>query len=131
VQVAWTRLNFPDGRKLDLGGMAGTDQAGVSGFEDQINRHIWARLAAALMTSAFTISYNVAAPTGANLYASAIYQGIGQSVVQLGTDMARQEGQRPPTLEIRPGYRFSISVNKDIVFPSAYEDGIERRKVRR
>jgi type IV secretory pathway VirB10-like protein len=131
VQVAWTRLNFPDGRKLDLGGMTGTDQAGVSGFEDKINRHFGSRLAAALMTSAFTVAYNVAAPQNGGFYGNAVYQGIGQSIVQLGVDMARQEGQRPPTLEIRPGYRFSIAVSKDIVLPGPYEDGIQRRKVRR
>lgn len=130
VQVAWTRLNFPDGRKLDLGGMTGTDQAGVSGFEDRINRHFGARLAAALMSSSFTVAYNVAAPQDGGFYSNAVYQGVGQSVVQLGVDMARQEGQRPPTLEIRPGYRFSIAVSKDIVFPGPYEDGIQRRKVR-
>jgi type IV secretion system protein VirB10 len=130
VQIAWTRLNFPDGRKLDLGGMAGTDQAGVSGFRDRVNRHFGARLAAALMTSAFTVTYEVTAPQNGNLYGSAVHRGVGESIVQLGLDMARQEGQRPPTLEIRPGYRFSISVSKDIVFPSAYEDGIARRKSR-
>lgn len=131
VQVAWTRLNFPDGRKLDLDGMAGTDQAGVSGFRDRVNRHFGARLAAALMTTAFTVTYEVTAPQNGNFYSSAVHRGIGESIVQLGADMARQEGQRPPTLEIRPGYRFSIAVSKDIVFPSAYEDGIQRRKVRR
>ena len=127
VQVAWVRVNFPSGGTVDLGGMAGADQAGVSGFNDRVNRHFARRLAAALMTSAFAVAYEVTAPTGGRAMEGALHRGVGESLVQLGADMARKEGQLPPTLEIRAGYRFNIMVQKDITFPGAYEDGIDRR----
>jgi type IV secretory pathway VirB10-like protein len=130
VQVAWVRLNFPNGHKLDLGGMSGSDQAGVSGFRDRVNRHFAQRLASALMTSALTIAYEMAAPRNGGFYENAIHRGAGESIVRMGIEGAQQSAQIPPTLEIRPGYRFNIAVNKDIVFPAAYADGIERRRRR-
>jgi type IV secretion system protein VirB10 len=32
-----------------------------------------------------------------------------------------------PTLEIRPGYKFNILVDQDIVFPGAYQTGYVER----
>jgi type IV secretory pathway VirB10-like protein len=131
VQVAWVRLNFPNGASIDLGGMSGADQAGTAGFQDRINRHFASRLAAALMTSAFTVAYEVTAPRNGQYYENAVHRGLGESITQLGADMARQEGQLPPTLEIRAGYRFLIHVSKDMRFPGAYDDGINRDVRRR
>lgn len=131
VQIAWVRVNFPNGGTVDLGGMAGADQAGVAGFNDRVNRHFARRLAAALMASTITVAYEITAPTNGGLTEGAVHRGVGESLVQLGTDMARQEGQIPPTLEIRAGYRFNIMVQKDITFPGPYEDGINRDVRRR
>lgn len=127
VQIAWVRLNFPDGASLDLGGMAGADQTGVSGFHDRVNRHFARRFLAALMTTSLTVAYELTAPRNGQVMENAAHRGVGESIVQLGTDMARQEAQLPPTLEIRSGYRFVIAVSKDITFPGPYDDGIQRR----
>lgn len=131
VQVAWVRLNFPDGSSIDLGGMSGADQSGTSGFEDKVNRHFARRLAAALMTSSFNVAYELTAPRNGNQMEGAVHRGLGESLVQLGADMARQESQLPPTLEIRAGYRFLVHVSKDIRFPGPYDDGIDRNVRRR
>jgi type IV secretion system protein VirB10 len=82
------------------------------------------------MTSSFTVAYELTAPQNGGQVEGAVHRGVGENLVQLGTDMARQEAQIPPTLEIRPGYRFNIMVSKDIAFARPYEDGISR-KVRR
>ncbi len=74
VQVAWVRVNFPSGGTVDLGGMAGADQAGVSGFNDRVNRHFVRRLTAALMTTAFTVAYEITAPTGGNAMEGAVHR---------------------------------------------------------
>jgi type IV secretion system protein TrbI len=130
VQVAWVRLNYPNGDKLDLGGMSGTDQAGTAGFRDKVNRHFMEKFAAALMTSAITVAYELSAPRNGSFYEGAVHRGVGESIVRVGIDAANRNAQIPPTIEIRPGYRFSIAVSKDIVFPGAYDDGIQRRRAR-
>lgn len=131
VQVAWVRLNFPNGTTLDLDGMSGADQQGVAGFHDQVNRHFLKRFAAALMSSAFTVGLKLNQPPGVNRLADAVHQGVGENVVQLGVEMAREQGRIPPTLEIRPGYRFRIMVSKDIGFAAPYPRPTVARRGRR
>jgi type IV secretion system protein VirB10 len=38
---------------------------------------------------------------------------VGEQMIARGLD-------RPPTLEIRPGYQFNVMVTEDLVFPGAY-----------
>lgn len=124
VQIAWTRLRLRNGDQVDLGGMSGADQLGVSGFHDRVNRHIGRRIGAALLTTAFTVGYELTAPR--SLYGSAVHRGLGESVMQTATDMAQEEAKIPPTLEIRPGYRFNIMVNQDVRFSGPYRgDGLD------
>lgn len=130
VQVAWVRANFPDGSKLDLDGMSGADQSGTSGFNDKVNRHIWAKIGGALLSTAFTVAYEVTLPRNGGFYENAVHRGVGEGIVGFGRDQSQQAAQRPPILEIRPGYRFVIHVNKDVVFRKPYEDGIARRRAR-
>lgn len=121
VQIAWTRINFPDGSTLDLEGMAGADRAGYSGFHDQVNRHIGRRLGLALLLTVFNVGQELSGSfRNPNTWQGGLQRGIGDSVYQFGTQAVQDELQIPPTLTIRPGYGFQIMVSKDIVFPGAY-----------
>ena len=40
---------------------------------------------------------------------------MGRQIGQVGTEMIRRNLNIQPTLEIRPGYRFNVMVNKDII----------------
>jgi type IV secretion system protein VirB10 len=44
-----------------------------------------------------------------------IAAGLGQQLGQLGQELARRNARIQPTLEIRPGYRFTVMVTKDMV----------------
>lgn len=121
VQIAWTRINFPDGSTLDLAGMSGADRAGYSGFRDQVNRHIGRRLGLALLLSVFNVGQELSGSfRNPNTFQGGLQRGIGDSVYQFGTQAVEDELQLPPTLTIRPGYGFQIMVSKDIVFPGPY-----------
>ena len=45
---------------------------------------------------------------------------VGQQFSQLGLETARRNMRVQPTIVVRPGYRFVIKVNRDVIFPSAY-----------
>ncbi len=121
VQIAWTRINYPDGSTLDLDGMSGADMAGYSGFRDQVNRHIGRRLGLALLLSVFNVGQELTgALSNPNTFQGGLQRGIGDSVYQFGTQAVEDELQLPPTLTIRPGYGFQIMVSKDIIFPGPY-----------
>lgn len=100
--------------------MPGTDQSGLAGLHDQVNTHFWEMFLSALMLS--VISAGVQISQGGDTVSSgglnaqqSIAAGLGQQFGQLGQELARRNARIQPTLEIRPGYRFTISVTKDIV----------------
>ena len=43
---------------------------------------------------------------------------------EVGVEIARRNLRVQPTLEIRKGYRLTVMVNKDVVFPGVYESVI-------
>jgi type IV secretion system protein VirB10 len=122
--VVWTKLIFPDASEVNLEGMPGADPSGYAGFRDKVNRHVGRRIGAALMMTVFNFAYEATrresqGPVGFQPE-SAVTAALGQSISELGKQMVEREMDVPNTLEIRPGYRFNVMVNKDIAFQSPY-----------
>ena len=122
--VVWTKLIFPDASQVNLEGMPGADPSGYAGFRDKVNRHVGRRIGAALMMTVFNLAYEATrrqseGPVGFQPE-SAVTAAVGQSIAELGKQMVEREMDVPNTLEIRPGYRFNVMVNKDIAFQSPY-----------
>jgi type IV secretion system protein TrbI len=128
--VAWQRIVYPDARALDIGAEPGTDSAGYAGFKDQVDSH-WVRIfASAAMMSA--ISAGVAYSQDQNGQASGNYYApnfgqelsaaTGQQFGQAAAKLLEKNLDIAPELKIRPGYRFSVLLIKDFVFPGVYQD---------
>jgi type IV secretion system protein VirB10 len=128
--VVWQRIVFPDGRALDIGAEPGTDSAGYAGFKDRVDSH-WVRIfGSAVLMSA--ISAGVAYSQDRNGQASGNYSApsfgqelsaaTGQQFGQAAAKLLEKNLDIAPELKIRPGYRFSILLIKDFVFPGVYED---------
>ena len=119
LQVAAERLIFPDGTSMDLGRMVVADVSGYAGLEDEYQTHLGARLLnAALFTTiqgAFTLG---SAALGANAV-------NGQAVESVASEETRAGLRIPPTLRIRPGFAFVVTLPKDLVFkaPYTFDDG--------
>jgi type IV secretory pathway VirB10-like protein len=126
VQVIWTRLIYPDGSSIDLGGMVGQDATGGSGFHDKVNNHYVRMFGMALMTSAFTagiqLSQGSSTPTNATseTASQAATQALGQQMGELGIEIARKNMNIQPTITIPIGYRFNVRINRDIAFAKPY-----------
>ena len=128
--VVWQRIVYPDGRALDIGAEPGTDSAGYVGFKDRVDSH-WVRIfGSAVLMSA--ISAGVAYSqdryqSNGNYYApprfsDELSQAVGQQFGQAAAKLLEKNLDIAPTLKIRPGYRFSVLLIKDFVFPGAYQD---------
>lgn len=120
VQVIWNRVVYPDGSSLDLGGMPGTDQAGSSGFEDEVNHHYVRLFGSALLVSAFSAGISLSQPQNTSILQSqstgqTATSALGQQLGGLGTELARKNLSTAPTIQIRTGYRFEIMVTKDVI----------------
>jgi type IV secretory pathway VirB10-like protein len=123
--VAWQRIVFPDGKALDLGAMPGADGAGFAGLSDRVHRHYFSMFAGAAMLSGITAGVAMSQQStqsaqGQLSFGGAMSESLGQQFGQLSEELIRKHMERPPTLEIRPGYRFNVQVTKDLVFSSPY-----------
>jgi len=125
LQAVWRRVIFPDGSSLSLGGFEGDDSTGAAGFRDQVDNH-WGRiLSGALLTSLFSAGIEVSQGTNSSLLQSPsvsqqVGQAVGQQVGQLGVEVTRRNLNVQPTIVVRPGYRFFVRVEKDILFNGPY-----------
>jgi type IV secretion system protein TrbI len=128
VQVVWTRLIYPDGSSIELGGLNGQDVRGLSGFRDKVDNHYVRLFGFALMTSAFAAGIELTqnqSNTGFVITPQqAATQAVGQQLGQLGMEITRRNLNIQPTVKISIGYRFTIRVRKDLVFDRPY--GAER-----
>jgi type IV secretory pathway VirB10-like protein len=128
--VVWQRIVYPDGRALDIGAEPGTDSAGYAGFKDRVDSH-WVRIfGSAVLMSAISagISYSQDRSQGNGnfnappRFSDELSQAVGQQFGQAAAKLLEKNLDIAPTLKIRPGYRFSVLLIKDFVFPGAYQD---------
>jgi len=129
--VAWQRLIFPDGTKLNIGGMPGTDLIGAAGFHDVVDRHYKRVFGSALLLSVITAGVTLSQDDNSDgglgeerstrdQVKDTLATALGQNLGEVGNEMIRREMNVQPTLKIRPGYRFNVLVNRDLIFEGPY-----------
>lgn len=120
VLVAWNRVIFPDASSLDLNMMPGADQGGYAGFHDRVNNHYGKIFGSALMLSLFSAGVQLSQPRSDSILTNpSVGQtatgAVGQQLGITGEQLMQRNIRIQPTLQIRPGYRFNVSVTKDLV----------------
>lgn len=126
VMVVWKRIIFPNGQSINLQEMPGMDSSGYSGFNDDVNNHYKKMFGAVLLMSVLSAGAQLSQPQNSNNPFSAptvgqtIAQSLGTNLANTATMVTSKNIEIKPTLEIRPGYEFNVSVTKDIVFPGEY-----------
>ena len=126
VQVAWTRLIYPDGTAVSLGNMPGVDAEGYAGFHDKVDNHFTRLVSEALLASAFAAGIGLSQKQNTNALSTPtngqlVSQSVGQQLGQLGQEITNKNLSIQPTIIVRPGYRFDVRVTKDIVFNQPYK----------
>jgi type IV secretory pathway VirB10-like protein len=126
--VAWQRLVFPDGKTMDIGAMPGSNSAGYAGFTDEVNNHYMRLFGTAVLMCAISAGValsqsrnQIAGTFGAPTTSSVLSATLGQQLGRVITQMISKNLNVSPTLEIRPGYRFNVTVTKDMVFAKPYQ----------
>src|ERR1700735_2456866 len=125
LQAVWRRVIFPDGSSLSLGGFEGDDSEGAAGFRDQVDNH-WARIfSGAMLSSLFAAGIEISQGQNSSVltqpsYGQQIGQAVGQQVGQVGVEVTRRNLNIQPTIVVRPGYRFFVRVEKDLLFRAPY-----------
>ncbi len=124
VLVVWTDMIFPNGSTLQLGGMAGTDAEGYGGFTDKVDRHYLRTFGSAVLLAVIGTGIDMAVPESSTLAtqdtaSDAARRNFAETFGRVAERTISKNLDVQPTLRIRPGYKFSILVDQDIVFPGA------------
>lgn len=126
VQVAWSRIIFPDASAIDLNGMAGLDAHGNSGLRDKVDRHYARIVGFSALTSLFSAAFAVSQRQNQSVLAyptptEAASSAVAQSLSQTGSQITRRNLNVQPTIKVPVGYKFTVRVNRDILFEAPYE----------
>jgi type IV secretory pathway VirB10-like protein len=126
VQVAWTRIIFPDGSSINLDSMSGHDDEGRAGFHDQVNNHYARLVGFAVLTSAFAAGLELSQRQNTSLLTTptagqTASAAVGQQLTELGAEVTRRNLNIQPTIKIREGYKFTVRVNRDMLFDAPYK----------
>jgi type IV secretory pathway VirB10-like protein len=125
VQVVWTRVIFPDGSSINLDGMSGHDNEGRAGFHDQVNNHYARLVGFAVLTSAFAAGLELSQRQNSSLLTTptagqTASAAVGQQLTELGAEVTRRNLNIQPTIKVRVGYKFTVRVNRDMLFDAPY-----------
>ncbi|MDH0872643.1 IncP-type conjugal transfer protein TrbI [Agrobacterium pusense] len=125
VLVVWTDLIFPNGSTLQIGGMAGTDAEGYGGFKDKVDRHLWRTWSSAALIALIGTGIDMSMPQSSTLAtqetaSDAARRNFAESFGRVAEQTISKNLNVQPTIQIRPGYKFNVLVDQDIIFPSTY-----------
>ncbi len=125
VLVVWTDLIFPNGSTLQIGGMAGTDAEGYGGFQDKVDRHLWRTFGSAALVAIIGTGIDMSMPESSTLAtqdtaSDAARRNFAESFGRVAEETISKNLNVQPTIRIRPGYKFNVLVDQDIIFPSTY-----------
>ncbi len=126
VQVAWSRIIFPDASSIDLDGMVGLDSQGNAGLRDKVDRHYARLIGFSALTSLFTAAFEISQRRNQSVLTSpssaeAASGAIGSQLSQTGSQITRRNLNVQPTVKVPVGYKFTVRVNRDILFEAPYQ----------
>jgi type IV secretion system protein TrbI len=127
VQVVWDRVMFPDASSVDINGMVGLDSHGKAGLRDQVDRHYKRLFGFAALTSMFSAAFDL---SQRQTYGSGLAYpnigdtasaSVGRELSQTGAMITRRNLNVQPTIKVPVGYKFTVRVNRDILFDAPYQ----------
>ncbi|NSX89038.1 IncP-type conjugal transfer protein TrbI [Agrobacterium tumefaciens] len=125
VLVVWSDIIFPNGSTLQIGGMAGTDAEGYGGFRDKVNNHYLKTFGSAVLIALIGTGIDMAVPESSTLAtqdtaSDAARRNFAETFGRVADRTIQRNMDVQPTLEIRPGYKFNVLVDQDIIFPGSH-----------
>ena len=129
VQVVWNRIIYPDSSSIDISGMVGLDAHGNAGLRDEVDRHYKRLFGFSALTSLFSAAFDLSQRQAAGVGTGLVYPSVGDTasaavgreVSQTGAQITRRNLDVQPTIKVPAGYKFTVRVNRDILFDAPYQ----------
>ena len=114
VQVAWQRMIFPNGDSYDLDGAGGADGKGMSGLTGKTNNHHAKLAQGAFWTSVFAVTMGSLIDKVEKNNSSG-NDMLANNLSNIASNITNQSIKQQPTIVIKPGVRFNVMVEKDMI----------------
>jgi len=112
--VTWSRLIFPNGNSMILDDLGAVDGRGFAGLRDKVDSHTGKFIKASVLSSILGVGTELASDDEDRIVRA--LQNSGQQTVNVaGQRMVDRSLNVEPTISIRPGWRFSVLVSRDLV----------------
>lgn len=122
LMFGFNRLIFPNGRSMQLGAMPASARDGYAGLGANVNSRFFEILGNAILLGgvtagiALSVDDNARDDDGNLTVNGALSQGLGQSVGRVITQLIERNMNVSPTLTIKPGYEFNVTLSQDVSF---------------
>ncbi|EIO4563845.1 hypothetical protein LQM11_004487 [Vibrio parahaemolyticus] len=120
LPVTWSRVNFPDGSKLNIGNMPSMDVTGMNGLTGDINNHYWRLFGQATLLGGISGISQAAVSDGdddSRSTGESVADGVTQQYAETGNMLIRKNMNIQPTIEIDNAEQFYIMVSQDVILP--------------
>lgn len=121
--VAFNRVILPNKKSFKLDSFLGSSTDGYSGFDAEVENHLWTLLTGALLVGTITSAQVAAATdsdghTSTEIFSKSITYGVGNTLNQV----IENNLNVAPTLTLKPGYLFNVTVTQDLAFKQPYKE---------
>ncbi len=119
LMLAFTRLIFPNGTSVALGGMEGGDEQGKIGAKAEVNTRFWSRFGSSLMIAGISTLTQGILPIGSGTTINMPGSSSSGAGTQALGEVAKKSFERnlniKEELSLSPGDRLRVIVTRDMV----------------
>ena len=119
LMLAFTRLIFPNGTSVALGGMEGSDEQGKIGAKAEVNTRFWSRFGSSLMIAGISTLTQGILPIGSGTTINMPGSSSSGAGTQALGEVAKKSFERnlniKEELSLSPGDRLRVIVTRDMV----------------
>ncbi|MCU1329726.1 MAG: hypothetical protein JWN34_5096 [Bryobacterales bacterium] len=123
IQVNWDRLQRPGNEAtIFLNQMNGVEANGSGGLAGHVNNHFKRLIGFSMLSSVFAAGIQISqnrnnsGTVGYPSASEAVGTAVGQQMGEFGRKITERNLNRPPTIQLLPGTRFNVRVDRDIIF---------------
>lgn len=129
VMAGFTRMIYPSGASVDLGGMKAAEGSGEGGLSDSVDNHFWKMFGTNFLIAGLAQIFQKDQGPVTVVNTGGATNQLSNTAGQILSDTVRVINERnraiPPTIYVYRGHKFNVMVNKDMVLPP-YQTGVRQ-----
>lgn len=123
--LGFNRIIFPNGHSINIGSMPGQSSDGFAGFDADVDNHLFRIISncfflSSITTAATSVQQSYRNSSGMESLYTTQARELSSDVSEALSRIIERNKNLAPTLKVQPGYKFTISLTKDIFFKEPY-----------